>query len=206
MNRWYVVATACLGCCARPALAGVVYEANPAAIGSAYREGFQGMPSGGMASYQLPSGMGTLVSNNGQPNLLNTGGWGWEDRTIYAYEGSHFQGDAGCLGYTFNFATPTDAFGAYFGSLAVVAGGTAEIFDQTGASMGVFPIQGPSTTWKWDGWRGTDGTLFSKVKITPSNPFGGFLMVDAAATGLVPAPCAAATLALGLVMASRRRR
>jgi hypothetical protein len=194
------------GAVALPAMAGVVYEPNPANIGSQYREGFQNMPDGFVASYVLPSGMGTLVSNNGAPNLLNTVGWSFFS-TILPYEGTRFQGDAGCNGYTITFSSATTAFGAYFGTNSDKAGGTIELFDQVGASLGVLPIQGPlGGSWSWDGWKGTNGTLISKAKITPGNQWGGFLMIDAAATGVVPAPAGAAVLALAALMGVRRRR
>lgn len=188
-----------------PALAGVAYEPSPGNMGTQFKEGFQGMSTGFEFGYVLPSGMGTLVGNNGQRNMLNAPGWNFKS-LLMPFEGSHFQGDAGCNGYTFTFPSPTNGFGAYFGTNSDGAGGTAELFDQSGVSLGIFPIQGPLAGWAWDGWYGTSGTLFSKVKITPGNTWGGFLMVDAAATGHVPAPGAAGLLVLGAASLIRRRR
>ncbi|HLO41903.1 MAG TPA: hypothetical protein VK176_12835 [Phycisphaerales bacterium] len=157
------------------------------------------------ASFSMFGDGSSITSNGGGAALLATPSWSFFT-LISAYEGGVMMGDTGGGGYTFNFASPLSAFGAYFGTNSNLAGGTAEIYNPAGALLGSFPVQAPEGDWAWDGWATTGGDSIGSVKIIPANAFGGFVMNDAATGNPIPAPGAIALAMGGACLALRRRR
>jgi hypothetical protein len=104
-----------------------------------------------------------------------TSGWSFMC-TIFPHTPPTFFGSAGGPAqYTFD--NPVKKFGGYFGTNAITpgnpAGGVAEFFDNSGASLGTQPINFSSNCdWTWNGWESTSSNI-KRVKITGNNPFGG---------------------------------
>jgi hypothetical protein len=201
MNRKMSMAVMAMGAVAAVANAGV---APTGEFTGSLNEGWNSY-SGIQASFAMFGDGSSIVSNTNATALLVTPGWSFFS-TLNAYEGSQLLGDTGGGGYTFNFATPLSAFGAFFGTNSDAPGATADIYSPSGALLGSFSVQAPMGQWAWDGWAATGGDTIGSVKITPSNNFGGFVLTDGATGNPVPAPGAFALLLGGAGVAMRRRR
>jgi hypothetical protein len=201
MNLRIGMAALAMGAFAAMANAGV---APTGQFSGSLNEGWNSY-SGIQSSFAMFGDGSSIVSNTNSNALLVTSGWSFFF-TLNAYEGTQLLGDAGGGGYTFNFATPLSAFGAFFGTNSDVAGATADVYSPAGALLGSFSVQSPVGQWAWDGWAATGGDTIGSVKITPTNTYGGFILTDGATGNPVPAPGAFALLLGGAGIAMRRRR
>lgn len=148
-------------------------------------------------------GMATLL-NTKKSFLHTTGGWSYKKATR-AYEGSRLLGtSSGGVEYQFDIAQKS--FGGFFSTIDNVAGGSIKFFngddlvgmDALNASVG--------GKWEWNGW--SSKNQFDRVVVESNSKGKGFLMQDAmrVLTTQVPAPGSLAILAVGGVIAARRRR
>jgi hypothetical protein len=155
-----------------------------------------------LASYPVFGGLGTVASTGGA-NLHITTGWSFFFSTA-PHSGQAFLGGAG-VNYQFTFTAPAFQFGGYFQTNADSPNGTATFFDALNNQIGgPLALSAPQGQWAWNGWQYAGG--ISRVVITASNQFGGYIMSDDIQYNAVPEPATLAALGLGAAALLRRRR
>jgi len=108
-------------------------------------------------------------------------------------------------GFTeFTFDTPATDFGGYFGTADNLSNGTISFYDESNALIETVSMELPLNDWQWWGW--SSSTPFSRVSIAGNVNPGSPIVFDDLRVNYVPAPAGSVVLALGGVIALRRRR
>ncbi len=106
--------------------------------------------------------------------------------------------------YTFEFETLVSDFGGYFNTADEIGPTSVEFYDAGDNLIESVSASFPLGSWNWHGWHSDDG--FAKV-IVKGSPAPNFpITFDDLQVTFVPAPGAAALLALGGIAGVRRRR
>ena len=198
-----VVASAFVGCC-------VVGTANAQIVPIGeftgdHSEGFEGLPFGFFASHPVFDNTGVVQSIDGGGTLNITSSWSFFG-IVFPHSGSRFMGSAGALP-EWVFDTPAQRFGGFFTTNSGVDGAVAFFYDEDDNLLASLDVTAPaSNSWVWNGWE-TQGVGIKRVVIDGNNAFGGgFIMHDDMQYTAIPAPGVLGLFAIGLGMASRRRR
>ncbi len=123
---------------------------------------------------------------------------------LFAYDGS-FMGLVPTGWTTFTFDTPIIKFGGYIAHLtAAGTSGSISFYDDSNALIYAEALDVQYNTWAWHGWE--SDTPISKIVVSMNETPGAVAVFDNLELTFVPAPGAAALLAIGACGVRRRRR
>ena len=169
-------------------------------------EGFEGIAPPGQVSGPVDvfSGDGTVNDQFAgilviATNLISFG----TNEEIFPYNGNLM--GLSVTGFTeFTFDTPATDFGGYFGTTDILSGGTISFYDESDALIETVAMELPLNDWQWWGWNSS--TPFSRVLVNSNTNPGSPIVFDDLRVSFVPAPAGSAVLAIGGLLAARRRR
>jgi len=169
---------------------------------------FEGFNSLDMGTFErnpveIFGGMGTLLNTNNS-FLHTTGGWSYKNQSR-AYEGSRLLGtSSGGVEYQFNIAQRS--FGGFFSTIDEIADGSVKFYNGNDLVGNEILNATAGGEWAWNGW--SSESDFDRVVVESNSTNKGFLMHDAirVLSTQVPAPGSLAIIAIGGLVATRRRR
>lgn len=78
----------------------------------------------------------------------------------------------------FTFDEPVQRFGALFGTVGYLAGGTAKLYDANHVLIATEALTAPRGSWAWNGWDvGHGGTKIKFVELTANDPYNGGALI-----------------------------
>mgnify|MGYP001361004135 CR=1 FL=1 len=125
------------------------------------------------------------------------------DTNLYAYDGNLFGGSV--TGWAvFEFETPVTQFGGFFATPDNASGGSVVFYSDEGDILASQSIALPLGEWTWFGWQSSVG--IGRIEFFGNGDPSIALGFDNLQISYVPAPGAAAALAVAGLCARRRRR
>jgi hypothetical protein len=115
------------------------------------------------------------------PGMMRIANGYWGTGAIFSRTGTHMLlADSG--GVTFRFTQPVTHFGGWFGTIAGISGGVADLYGPNDVPLGSFPITASSCTgtcgWSWNGFAANGGRPIARIDLQSNAAGGSGLALD----------------------------